>query len=159
MAGFQQAANAIVGAPGQVMRSTGIYNELVGKNEELIKELGGKNEELEKKNKDITEKNKTIKSQYKDLEKKNSELQDLYDTVKQRQEWELQMKKEAEEEYNRKSIETQKKRKATMEFKKVIERRASIIDREWERNASHMSKNMMTTALYGDLSSGSGGGI
>ena len=46
-----------------------------------------------------------------------------------------------------------------MELKKVIERRESIIDREWERNASHMSKNMMTTALYGDLSSGSGGGI
>ena len=36
MAGFQQAANAIVGAPGQIMRSTGIYNELVGKNQELI---------------------------------------------------------------------------------------------------------------------------
>lgn len=74
MAGFQQAANAIVGAPGQIMRSTGIYNELVGKNQELINELGSANEELEKKNKDITEKNKTIRSQYKDLEKKNEEL-------------------------------------------------------------------------------------
>lgn len=74
MAGFQQAANAIVGAPGQIMRSTGIYNELVGKNQELIEELGNKNTELEKKNEEITEKNKTIKSQYKDLEKKNKEL-------------------------------------------------------------------------------------
>ena len=74
MAGFQQAANAIISAPGQVMRSTGIYNELVGKNEELIKELVDKSDELEKKNADITEKNKTIKSQYKDLEKKNKEL-------------------------------------------------------------------------------------
>ena len=74
MAGFQQAANAIVGAPGQIMRATGIYNELVGKNQELIEELGNKNEELKKKNEDITEKNKTIKSQYKDLEKKNEEL-------------------------------------------------------------------------------------
>lgn len=74
MSGFQQAANAIVGAPGQIMRATGIYNELVGKNEELIEELGSKNEELKKKNEDITEKNKTIKSQYKDLEKKNEEL-------------------------------------------------------------------------------------
>ena len=60
MAGFQQAANAIVGAPGQIMRSTGIYNELVGKNEELIKELGGKNEELKKKNEELTKKNKEI---------------------------------------------------------------------------------------------------
>lgn len=74
MAGFQQAANAIVGAPGQVMKATGIYNELVGKNEELIKELVDKSDELEKKNEDITEKNKTIRSQYKDLEKKNEEL-------------------------------------------------------------------------------------
>ena len=48
---------------------------------------------------------------------------------------------------------------AKKEYEKRIERRASIIDREWERNASHMSKNMMTTALFGDLSSGSGGGI
>ena len=74
MAGFQQAANAIISAPGQIMRSTGIYNELVGKNQELIEELGSKNDELKKKNEDITEKNKTIRSQYKDLEKKNEEL-------------------------------------------------------------------------------------
>ena len=60
MAGFQQAANAIVGAPGQIMRSTGIYNELVGKNEELINELGSKNEELKKKNEELTKKNKEI---------------------------------------------------------------------------------------------------
>lgn len=74
MAGFQQAANAIVSAPGQIMRSTGIYNELVGKNQELIEEISGKNEELKKKNEDITEKNKTIRSQYEDLEKNNKEL-------------------------------------------------------------------------------------
>lgn len=53
----------------------------------------------------------------------------------------------------------QEKRERKKEYEKMIERRVSIIDREWERNASHMSKNMMTAALFGDLSSGSGGGI
>lgn len=138
MAGIQQAVNALTGSIGTVGGRVGIYNELVGKNQELIKKTQAQNEELTK---------------------KNEELQDFYDTVKQRQEYELQLDKEAEEEYNKKVMETQKKRKATNELKKVIERRASIIDREWERNASHMSKNMMTTALFGDLSSGSGGGI
>lgn len=145
MAGFQQAANAIVGAPGQIMRSTGIYNELVGKNQELIEELGSKNAELEKKNEE--------------LDKKNAKLQDFYDTARKRQEFEFELDRKAEEEYNKKVMETQKKRKETMELKKVTERQESIIDREWERNASHMSKNMMTAALFGDLSSGSGGGI
>ena len=138
MAGIQQAVNALTGAIGTVGGRVGIYNELVGKNQELIKKTQAQNEELTK---------------------KNEELQDFYDTVKQRQEYELQRDKEAEEEYNKKVMETQKKREATKELNKVIERRASIIDREWERNASHMSKNMMTTALFGDLSSGSGGGI
>ena len=92
-------------------------------------------------------------------EKKETKLQGCYDQAKKRQEFEFELDRKAEEEYNKKVMETQKKRKATMELKKVIERRESIIDREWERNASHMSKNMMTTALYGDLSSGSGGGI
>ena len=67
MAGFQQAANAIVGAPGQIMRATGIYNELVGKNEELIKELSGKNEELEKKNEELKKKNDLINNQKESL--------------------------------------------------------------------------------------------
>ena len=138
MAGIQQAVNAITGSIGTVGGRIGIYNELVGKNQELIKKTQAQNEELTK---------------------KNEQLQDFYDTVKKRQEWELQMDKEAEEEYNKKVMETQKKRKENKELKKVIERRASIIDREWERSASHMSKNMMLNALYGDLSSGSGGGI
>ena len=138
MAGIQQAVNAITGAYGTVAGRVGIYNELVGKNQELIKKTQAQNEELTK---------------------KNEELQDFYDTVKQRQEWELQLDKEAEEEYNKKVMERQKKRKENKELKKVIERRDSIIDREWERSASHMSKNMMLNALYGDLSSGSGGGI
>lgn len=67
MAGFQQAANAIVGAPGQVMRTTGIYNELVGKNQELIEELGSKNEELSKKNEELVNRDKLIKQQYSNL--------------------------------------------------------------------------------------------
>ena len=138
MAGIQQAVNAITGAYGTVAGRVGIYNELVGKNQELIKKTQAQNEELTK---------------------KNEQLQDFYDTVKQRQEYELQMDKEAEEEYNKKVMERQKKRKENNELKKIIERRASIIDREWERSASHMSKNMMLNALYGDLSSGSGGGI
>ena len=138
MAGIQQAVNAITGAYGTVAGRVGIYNELVGKNQELIKKTQAQNEELTK---------------------KNEELQDFYDTVKQRQEFELQLDKEAEEEYNKKVMERQKKRKENKELKKVIERRDSIIDREWERSASHMSKNMMLNALYGDFASGSGGGI
>lgn len=67
MAGFQQAANAIVGAPGQIMRATGIYNELVGKNEELIEELGSKNEELKKKNEEITKHKELINIQKESL--------------------------------------------------------------------------------------------
>ena len=152
MAGFQQAANAITGSFGNVAGRVGLYSELVGKNQKLIGELKTANKSLEESNEKITGLNE-------ELDKKNAKLQDFYDTVKKRQEWELQMDKEAEEEYNRKSMETQKKRKETMELKKVIERRASIIDREWEKSASHMSKNMMINALYGDLSSGSGGGI
>ena len=74
MAGFQQAANAIVGAPGQIMRATGIYNELVGKNEELIKELGSKNEELGKKNEELTKKKKELTKKNEELGKKNEEL-------------------------------------------------------------------------------------
>ena len=138
MAGIQQAVNAITGSIGTVGGRIGIYNELVGKNQELIKKTQAQNEELTK---------------------KNEQLQDFYDTVKQRQEWELQMDKEAEEEYNKKVVERQQKREANKELKKIIERRETIIDREWERSASHMSKNMMINALYGDLSSGSGGGI
>ena len=138
MAGIQQAVNSLTGAIGTVGGRIGVYNELVGKNQELIKKTQAQNEELTK---------------------KNEQLQDFYDTVKQRQEWELQMDKESEEEYNKKVVERQKKRGENKELKKMIERRASIIDREWERSASHMSKNMMLNALYGDLSSGSGGGI
>ncbi len=99
MAGFQQAANAIVGAPGQIMRSTGIYNELVGKNQELIEELGNKNEELKKKNEDITEKNKTIKSQYKDLKKKNEELRNTNKMLNQS----INMNSSMAQDYNRMS--------------------------------------------------------
>ena len=67
MAGFQQAANAIVGAPGQIMRATGIYNELVGKNEELINELDSKNQELEKKNEELEKKNEELEKKDKTI--------------------------------------------------------------------------------------------
>lgn len=139
MAGFQQAANALTGAYGTVGSRVGIYNELVGKNKEQREQLAKQNEELEK---------------------KNEELQDFYDTVRERQEFELELDRKAEEEYY-KVMETQKKREENKELKKIIERRETIIDRQWERSASHMSKNMMFNALYGDsdLFSGSGGGI
>lgn len=136
MAGFQQAANSLTSAYGTVVGRVGVYNELVGKNQELIKKTQAQKEEL-------TE--------------KNAELQDLYDIVKQ-EGYELQRDKEAEEEYIKQAIKRQK-REAKKELKKVIERRATIIDREWEKSASHMSKNMMINALYGDFASGSGGGI
>ena len=131
MAGFQQAANALTGAIGTVGGRVGIYNELVGKNKKMIKDL-------EEKNKEITDLNTTLQNVRSDAE---LELDEIH-----RKEFEKAMRR-------------QERREAKKEYEKRIERRASIIDREWERNASHMSKNMMTTALYGDLSSGSGGGI
>lgn len=67
MAGFQQAANAITGAYGTVAGRVGIYNELVGKNKKLIKELDDKNEELEKNNEELVNKNKLIEQQYNNL--------------------------------------------------------------------------------------------
>lgn len=131
MAGFQQAANAITGAYGTIAGRVGIYNELVGENQKMIKEL--------------EEKSKEIAEQYEILHEMESDAQLELDAIHQK-EWEKAMRR-------------QEKREAKKEHEKMIERRASIIDREWERNASHMSKNMMTAALFGDLSSGSGGGI
>ena len=131
MAGFQQAANALTGSIGTVGGRIGVYNELVGKNKEMIKKLEDQNEELA--------------NQYEILNGMKSDAQLELDAIHQK-EWETKMKRQ-------RTIEAKK------EHEKMIERRASIIDREWERKASHMSKNMMTAAMFGDLSSGSGGGI
>ena len=131
MAGFQQAANALTGSVGTVGGRVGVYNELVGKNKEMIKNLEKKNEE--------------IYDLYTTLTEVKSEAQLELDAIHQKK-WETIMKRQQ-------TIEAKK------EYEKRIERRASIIDREWEQKASHMSKNMMTAAMFGDLSSGSGGGI
>ena len=131
MAGFQQAANALTGSVGTVGARIGVYNELVGKNKEQREQLAKQNEEL--------------KDAYTALQEERSDAELELDAIHQ---------KEFE-----KAMIRQERREAKKEYEKRIERRASIIDREWERNASHMSNNMMTTALYGDLSSGSGGGI
>lgn len=131
MAGIQQAVNAITGAIGTVGGRIGVYNELVGKNKE-------QREQLEKQNKELA-------TQYEILNGMKSDAQLELDAIHQ---------KELE-----KAMRRQERREAKKAHEKMIERRASIIDREWEQNASHMSKNMMTTALFGDLSSGSGGGI
>lgn len=142
MAGIQQAVNAITGAYGTVAGRVGIYNELVGKNEELIKKTQAQNEELTK---------------------KNEQLQDFYDTVKQRQEFELQLDKEAEEEYNKQVVEKQQKREAAIErrkFNKELDiKRGAKAERLLDVQLAHASKNMMINALYGDFASGSGGGI
>lgn len=140
MAGFQQAANALTGAIGTVGSRVGIYNELVGKNKEQREQLAKQNEELEKKNKEISD-------AYTALQETRSDAQLELDALHQN-EWEKKMAR-------------QERREAKIEYQKIIDRRASIIDREWERNASHMSKNMMLNALYSDsdLFSGSGGGI
>ena len=131
MAGFQQAANALTGSVGTVGGRVGVYNELVGKNKEQREQLAKQNKELA--------------DAYTALQETRSEAQLELDAIYQ------------------KEYETKMKRQRTIEAKKahekMIERRASIIDREWERKASHMSKNMMTAAMFGDLSSGSGGGI
>ena len=131
MAGFQQAANALTGSVGTVGARIGVYNELVGKNKEQREQLAKQNEEL--------------KDAYTALQEERSDAELELDAIHQ---------KEFE-----KAMIRQERREAKKEYEKRIERRASIIDREWERNASHMSKNMMTSALFGDLSSGSGGGI
>ena len=131
MAGFQQAANALTGSVGTVGGRVGVYNELVGKNKEMIK----------------------------DLENKNKEITDLYTTLQDvRSDAQLELDAIHQKEFE-KAMRRQERREAKKEYEKRIERRASIIDREWERKASHMSKNMMTAAMFGDLSSGSGGGI
>ena len=146
MAGFQQAVNAIVGAPGQIMRATGIYNELVGKNEELIKKTQAQNEELDKKNEELT--------------KKNEQLQDFYDTVKKRQEWEFQMDKKAEAEEEAKKEDAKERRKITRKINKELNiKRGAMAERKLDVQLAHASKNMMINALYGDFTSGSGGGI
>lgn len=131
MAGFQQAANALTGSIGTVGGRIGVYDELVGKNKEQREQLAKQNEELA--------------AQYETLREVKSDAELELNEIHQ---------KELE-----KTSRRQEKREAKKAKEKMIERRASIIDREWERNASHMSKNMMTTALFGDLSSGSGGGI
>lgn len=131
MAGFQQAANALTGSIGTVGGRVGVYNELVGMNKELIK--------------DLEEKNKDISDAYTALQEQRSDAELELDALKN---------KEIE-----KSTRRQQTIEANKEHRKMIERKASIIDREWERSASHMSKNMMLNALYGDFASGSGGGI
>ena len=131
MAGIQQAVNALTGTMGTVGGRIGVYNELVGKNQKMIKEL--------------EDKNKEIADAYTALTETRSEAQLELDAIYQK-EYEKMMKR-------------QERREAKKAHEKRIERRASIIDREWERKASHMSKNMMTAAMFGDLSSGSGGGI
>lgn len=131
MAGIQQALNALTGAYGTVAGRVGIYNELVGKNQEMVKDLESKNKELS--------------DAYTALQETRSDAQLELDAIHQKK--------------LEKAMRRRERREAKKEYEKMIERRASIIDREWERNASHMSKNMMTTALFGDLSSGSGGGI
>lgn len=131
MAGIQQALNALTGAYGTVAGRVGIYNELVGKNQEMVKDLESKNKELS--------------DAYTALQETRSDAQLELDAIHQKK--------------LEKAMRRRERRKAKKEYEKMIERRASIIDREWEQNASHMSKNMMTTALFGDLSSGSGGGV
>ena len=131
MAGIQQAVNAITGSIGTVGARVNIYSELVGENKKLREKALAQNEELA--------------NAYTALQERQSSAEAELDAIHQK-EWE-------------KMIDRQEKRERKKEHEKRIERRASIIDREWERNASHMSKNMMTAALFGDLSSGSGGGI
>ena len=63
MAGFQQAANALTGSVGTVGARIGVYNELVGKNEEQREQLAKQNEELKKKNKELEDKNNIINIQ------------------------------------------------------------------------------------------------
>lgn len=131
MAGIQQAVNAITGSIGTVGARINIYSELVGENKKLREKALAQNEELA--------------NAYSALQERQSGAEAELDAIHQK-EWE-------------KMIDRQERRERKKEHEKMIERRASIIDREWERNASHMSKNMMTAALFGDISSGSGGGI
>ena len=142
MAGFQQAANALTGAIGTVGSRIGIYNELVGKNKEQREQLAKQNEELEKKNKELGE--------------KNEKLQDIYDTVRKRQEWEFEMDKKAEAEEEAKKEATKERRKIN---KELNIKRGAMAERKLDVQLAHASKNMMINALYGDFTSGSGGGI
>ena len=145
MAGFQQAANAITGAYGTVAGRTGIYNELVGKNQEQREQLAKQNEELEKKNKELTNKNKEILDQYETMISMSRDADEL-DKIKYKEE--------------EKKFKRQMKKEAKKRYETVLNNRLDTSMTRWYgHDYSAMSKNMMTNMLYGDLSSGSGGGI
>lgn len=87
MAGFQQAANALTSAYSTVAGRVGIYNELVGKNQKLINELG--------------EKNKEISDQYEALREVRSDAQLELDALHQK-EYEKAMAKKEHEAFKKK---------------------------------------------------------
>lgn len=87
MAGFQQAANALTSAYSTVAGRVGIYNELVGKNQKLINELG--------------EKNKEISDQYEALREVRSDAQLELDALHQK-EYEKKMAKKEHEAFKKK---------------------------------------------------------
>ena len=74
MAVFQQAVNAITGAYGTVAGRTGIYNELVGKNQEQREQLAKQNEELSKMNEELENKNEELSKKNEELNLTNSNL-------------------------------------------------------------------------------------
>lgn len=133
MAGFQQAANAITGAPGRIAQNIGIYNELIGKNqqyraqlEEQNTALAKANEELAARQNELTEANKTISDQKEELAA-----------------W-----KEHKLAIGRESSKKSRERARS---------EAGRLDRALSNNASYMSKAMALNLLYGDFASGSGG--
>ena len=139
MAGFQQAANAITGSFGTVAGKVGVYNELVGKNKEQREKLAKQNEELEKKNEELAH-------QYAILNGVRSDAELELDALKN---------KEFE-----KAMLRQERREAKKRYETVLNNRLDTSMTRWYgHDYSAMSKNMMTNMLYGDLSSGSGGGI
>lgn len=74
MAGFQQAVNALTGSIGTVGSRVGVYNELVGKNQEQRKQLAKQNEELEKQNEELNQKNEEINKKNEELRYTNRQL-------------------------------------------------------------------------------------
>lgn len=133
MAGFQQAANALTGAVGTVANRIGLYQELVGKNQQY-------RAQLEEQNTALNEANEA-------LAKKASELAEANVTINEQAAkltgWK-EHKLEQARAYSKKS-----------RAKKKVE--AGRLDRALSNQSSYMSKAMALTALYGDFASGGGG--
>lgn len=138
MAGIQQAINSAVSAPGRIAQNIGIYNELVGKNQALIHQLGEEKEKSDIAGKkaasaaealaDANEKSEKLTADYESL---NAQYQDLVA--------EYEKRSKGQQSLNNKSF-GQKKRRAR-------ERTQALAERAAANKSSQLSKSAMVDLL------------